>query len=743
MSTRPALLLCAALSVTATLAGAAEITPAASAVTASTQDSNVPGNVVDNNLSTRWSGSGDGAWIRLDLGMSQVVGDVRVAVHQGNARRNSFDLQLSTDGATWLTVFSGQSNGTTTLEQTYDFADQSARYVRYVGHGATLNAGGTSTWNSVSEISVYGGSSTPCPSPTPIPMPAPTGLVAAAGNAQVSLTWQSGTSSAGAHTYEVHRGTASGGPYTLVATVNTSGTASGSHIDTGLTNGTMYFYVIREVYSWTYPCNGQSFRVSGPPSNQSQATPQASVTPTPTPAPVEVTPGAGAVTASTSDGNVPGNTVDNNLSTRWSANGDGQWIRYDLGSARLVTHLKIAFYSGNTRQTRFDIQVSNDNASWTNVLTGALSGGTTTQEQTFDVADLSARWVRYLGHGNTSNAWNSLIEVSIFALPASGTPTPIPTVTATPVPTSTPTPVPTATATPTPGTAFPARLAAPYIDVLAWPTFSMTNAAAATGHKYYTLAFFQDGGGCTPKWGGVIALSDNFYADQIGSLRASGGDAIFSFGGAAGLELAQACSTATAVQAAYQQVITQYKVKWMDLDIEGAAIADTAANDRRNKALKGLQAANPGLRVSYTLPVMPDGLTSYGLDLLSNAKANGVRVDVVNLMAMDYGPCVDMGQAAIDAARTTNAQMGQIGLSTHIGVTPMIGVNDVACEVFRLDDADQLLTYAQANAFVSEVAFWSMNRDNGSCAGATSANAQCSGLSQSLFAFTNKLKALH
>ena len=44
---------------------------------------------------------------------------------------------------------------TTTSEQTFDFANQSARYVRYLGHGATLNAGGTSTWNSVTEMSVF------------------------------------------------------------------------------------------------------------------------------------------------------------------------------------------------------------------------------------------------------------------------------------------------------------------------------------------------------------------------------------------------------------------------------------------------------------------------------------------------------------------------------------------------------------------------------------------------------------
>jgi hypothetical protein len=33
-----------------------------------------------------------------------------------------------------------------------------------------------------------------------------------------------------------------------------------------------------------------------------------------------------SVSASADDGNVPANTLDDNLGTRWSAKGDGQWI---------------------------------------------------------------------------------------------------------------------------------------------------------------------------------------------------------------------------------------------------------------------------------------------------------------------------------------------------------------------------------------------------------------------------------
>ena len=72
-----------------------EITPPASAVTASTSDVNVAANAVDNDPGTRWSGSGDGAWIQLDLGTPRGVARISVAVHQGNVRRVASSLGLA------------------------------------------------------------------------------------------------------------------------------------------------------------------------------------------------------------------------------------------------------------------------------------------------------------------------------------------------------------------------------------------------------------------------------------------------------------------------------------------------------------------------------------------------------------------------------------------------------------------------------------------------------------------------
>ena len=57
-----------------------------SAVTASGNDGNVPSNVLDNNLNTRWSNPGVGSWIRADLGSTQNICSVDIAWYSGNTQ---------------------------------------------------------------------------------------------------------------------------------------------------------------------------------------------------------------------------------------------------------------------------------------------------------------------------------------------------------------------------------------------------------------------------------------------------------------------------------------------------------------------------------------------------------------------------------------------------------------------------------------------------------------------------------
>lgn len=120
-----------------------------------------------------------------------------------------------------------------------------------------------------------------------------------------------------------------------------------------------------------------------------------------------------AVTASSHDGNIPENTIDNNLNTRWSAEGDGEWLEFDLESEFTLSKLLIAFHQGNQRTATFDIQATYDKEQWTSIYSGTSSGTTLEQEQ-FVVQSFTARYVRIVGHGNSSNAWNSITEVDLI-----------------------------------------------------------------------------------------------------------------------------------------------------------------------------------------------------------------------------------------------------------------------------------------------------------------------------------------
>ena len=349
--------------------------------------------------------------------------------------------------------------------------------------------------------------------------------------------------------------------------------------------------------------------------------------------------------------------------------------------------------------------------------------------------------------------------------PASPTPSAVstsasaaPTATATTTKPTTPPASPTATtASPTPtstgtGTSAPSGSYgkfSPYADLSLYPLYNLSTAASTEGTKYFNLAFITEGGGgCTPEWAGVTPITDSSITSDIAGLRAAGGDVRVSFGGEAGTELASECSSASTLAAAYQSVVKQYSLTQIDFDIEGAAIADTTAINMRNQAIAILEGEDPGLQVSYTLPVLPSGLTSQGVALLANAKADGANIAAVDVMAMDYGSSFpgDMATLAEDAASATMAQVQSVwtGLTTaqayaKIAVTPMIGVNDDSAETFTLADAGSLASWAKSNG-LAWLSMWSATRDSECSGGAqTYASATCSSVVESAGGFGKAL----
>jgi hypothetical protein len=272
-----------------------------------------------------------------------------------------------------------------------------------------------------------------------------------------------------------------------------------------------------------------------------------------------------------------------------------------------------------------------------------------------------------------------------------------------------------------------------------------------TGVRFYTLAFILAGRDCEATWNGAGLLKNiPSLPNEILKLRAKGGDVIVSLGGAAGDELALRCTDVESLTAQYQAVVDAYQLTHLDFDIEGDEIQDVASIQRRSQAIVVLQQrsleAGRKLWVSLTLPVMPSGLTLEGLSVLQSAIDHDVVIDVVNLMTMDYGTedsADGMGENAIRAANSVFEQLKVLypqkedaDLWAMIGLTPMIGLNDVVPEVFTLADAEQVTAFAQTNG-IRRLSMWAMSRDQSCVSDAEVVSIKCSGVKQEPFAFSS------
>jgi chitinase len=265
------------------------------------------------------------------------------------------------------------------------------------------------------------------------------------------------------------------------------------------------------------------------------------------------------------------------------------------------------------------------------------------------------------------------------------------------------------------GGAFPAHFAAPYLQIASSDAGDMAADEAATGLKYYTLAFLIPQSGCTPEWeddGSPVGA----FASQVSAIQAAGGNVIISFGGEDGGELAQTCTNVSQLTAAYLNVVNTYGVTRLDFDIEGSVLADTAATSLRDQALAALQAEDPSVQVDFTLAVSPQGLpTGTGSEyaLLQNAQAAGVKVSAVNIMTMDFGAgSNDLADAESAAEGTASQLAGLYGISTSaayamMGLTPIAGTNDDGT-YFSTSNAQSLESFAAANG-VQLLSFWEVD----------------------------------
>lgn len=307
---------------------------------------------------------------------------------------------------------------------------------------------------------------------------------------------------------------------------------------------------------------------------------------------------------------------------------------------------------------------------------------------------------------------------------------------------------------------------APYADVTLQPSFAFQDpdiSPAPTTVLGFVVPDREDP--CTPTWGTYYdldgAASELDLDRRIARVREGGGDVIVAFGGVVNSELAVACTDPEALTAAYGAVIERYAPEAIDLDIEGSALDDDAANARRAAAIRSLQqraSDERPLRVWLTLPVTPDGLLPAGTGVIDAMLAGGVDLAGVNLMTMNYGASrpdgMSMGEAARAALRAAHGQLAAAyraageerdseRLWAQLGATPMIGRNDVEGETFSVGDARGLADFAE-EVGLGRISMWAANRDE-QCGEQDTGGWQvlptCTGVEQKRLEFTRTFLA--
>jgi chitinase len=311
------------------------------------------------------------------------------------------------------------------------------------------------------------------------------------------------------------------------------------------------------------------------------------------------------------------------------------------------------------------------------------------------------------------------------------------------------------------GDTLPSHVFSPYFQ--AYTDASPAQQSQASGARYLTMAFLQTEktGSCDILWNGdpTKPVAGSVFGPDIAKIRARGGDVVPSFGGFTAdntaTEIADSCADVDKIAAAYEKVITTYNVTRLDMDIEDNSLTNTAGIDRRNKAIRKVQEwaerHHRTVQIVYTIPTGPNGLEQTGIDVLSNAIKNDVRIDIVNIMTFDY-----YDDQAHQMARDTKTAANGLVATLHtlyphrstdrlwrmVGITEMIGIDDYGSggetgplEIFTIADAKNITAWAREKD-IAELSIWALGRDNGACPG-TPGSDSCSGVAQSTWQFTH------
>jgi chitinase len=273
---------------------------------------------------------------------------------------------------------------------------------------------------------------------------------------------------------------------------------------------------------------------------------------------------------------------------------------------------------------------------------------------------------------------------------------------------------------------------APFLDYAAWPTPQLAMfSVMSNGLDGYFLGFLTSEVSNSPgpgakkvSWGGHVQVEDANGGDDrtafagdasvsdygkrdFGQFRATGGQIILSFGGAASVPIEEEETDLKKLVTTYEAIISNYEVTHLDFSFEGRFLSNMEALDRHIQAITELRQRHPKLQISYTLPTdgQPDVLEGFhaaGVAFINVLAQAGLEPSLLNGMLMDFGPSApkDQFEACRIALEGMHRQIKEAfpGWSDEkvwrrMGACPMFGRNNNG-RVFTLDNQRKLVTFA-------------------------------------------------
>ena len=109
--------------------------------------------------------------------------------------------------------------------------------------------------------------------------------------------------------------------------------------------------------------------------------------------------------------------LDNNLNTRWSAQGKGQKLFLDLDKEYSVDGVDIVYFNASSRTSTCDVLVA------TTKVATSITSETAKPVTRITFNPVKGNQVTIIGQGNSVNDWNSVIDVKVFGTEVGGTTT--------------------------------------------------------------------------------------------------------------------------------------------------------------------------------------------------------------------------------------------------------------------------------------------------------------------------------